>query len=233
MTSIFKLNKLHLFLIVIFVLLASSLGFSAFEYFQSEMQPENEALEKGDKYDPFGNSDNNGYYDSIVGDLEDVIIPERRKRKHHHNSKGDHSKTCKCKHCKKNNNNDNYFNPDSNKYILKSEIVPPVCPKCPDSRMCPKQKSSSEETDSTGGRSTGGGTTGGGTSGGGTTGGNTWGGNMNNNANGQKSCPACPACARCPEPSFTCKKVPNYAVSTVGTNNILPIPQLNSFAAFN
>ena len=84
--------------------------------------------------------------------------------------------------------------------------------------MCPKQNSSSEETNSAGG----------GTSGGGTTG-----GNMNNNANGQKSCPACPACARCPEPSFTCKKVPNYAVSTVGTNNILPIPQLNSFAAFN
>jgi len=227
MKSIFKLNKLHLFLIVIFVLLLSSLGFSAFEYFQSEMQSENEALAEGNKYDPFGNSDNSknddGYYDSIVGDLEDIIIPERRKRKHHHNSEGDHSRTCKCKHCKKNSNNDNYFNPDSNKYMLKSEIVPPVCPKCPDSRMCPKQKSSSEETNSTGGRSTGGGTTGG----------NTWGGNMNNNTNGQKSCPACPACARCPEPSFTCKKVPNYAVSTVGTNNILPIPQLNSFAAFN
>ena len=224
MTSIFKLNKLHLFLIVIFVLLASSLGFSAFEYFQSEMQPENEALAKGDNYDPFENSDkNNGYYDSIVGDLEDVIIPERRKRKHHHNSEGDHPRKCKCKHCKKNNNNDNYFNPDSSKYMLKSEIVPPVCPKCPDSRMCPKQNSSSEETNSTGGGTTGGGTTGGGTPG----------GNMDNNTSGQKSCPACPACARCPEPSFTCKKVPNYAVSTVGTNNILPIPQLNSFAAFN
>jgi len=203
MKSIFKLNKLHLFLIVIFVLLASSLGFSAFEYFQSEMQTENEALAEGDKYDPFGNSDNSnndGYYDSIVGDLEDVIIPERRKRKHHHNSEGDHSQSCKCKNCKKNSNNNanndtiadnannaNNFNPDPNKYMLKSEIVPPVCPKCPDSRTCPRQK----------------------------------------------PCPACPACARCPEPAFTCKKVPNYSVSTVGTNNILPMPQLNSFSAFN
>ena len=26
------------------------------------------------------------------------------------------------------------------KYILKSEVVPPVCPKCPDSRTCPRQK---------------------------------------------------------------------------------------------
>ena len=29
---------------------------------------------------------------------------------------------------------------DLSKYILKSEIVPPVCPKCPDSRSCPRQK---------------------------------------------------------------------------------------------
>jgi hypothetical protein len=49
-------------------------------------------------------------------------------------------------------------------YILKSEIVPPVCPACPQSTACPRQE----------------------------------------------PCPPCPACARCPEPSFECKKVPNY-----------------------
>ena len=27
-----------------------------------------------------------------------------------------------------------------------------------------------------------------------------------------KKCPPCPPCARCPEPSFECKKVPNYDV---------------------
>ena len=53
MKSIFKLNKLHLFLIVIFALIASSLGFSMIEYFQTEIQPENEALQKGSNYDPF------------------------------------------------------------------------------------------------------------------------------------------------------------------------------------
>ena len=194
-----KLNKLHLFLIVIFVLLASSLGFSMVEYFQSEIQPENEALKKGDSYDPF----DNGNYSSIIGDLEDVIIPERRKRKkHHHDENGNHNDGKKCnkkssESDEDNSSNDsgndsgngssNNFNPDPSKYILKSEIVPPVCPKCPDSRTCPRQK----------------------------------------------PCPPCAPCARCPEPSFTCKKVPNYSVSTVGTNNILPIPQLNSFAAFN
>jgi hypothetical protein len=52
-------------------------------------------------------------------------------------------------------------------YILKSEIVPPVCPACPSPVPCIKNK-----TD---------------------------------------SCAPCPPCARCPEPSFECKKVPNYS----------------------
>ena len=74
------------------------------------------------------------------------------------------------------------------KYILKSEVVPPVCPKCPDSRNCPRPKPA----------------------------------------------PPCPPCARCPEPAFTCKKVPNYnAISASRVSGILPMPQLNSFAAFN
>ena len=29
---------------------------------------------------------------------------------------------------------------DEDLYILKSEIVPPVCPKCPDSTVCPRAK---------------------------------------------------------------------------------------------
>ena len=49
-------------------------------------------------------------------------------------------------------------------YILKSQVVPPVCPVCPVGAACPRQE----------------------------------------------KCPPCPACARCPEPSFECKKVPNY-----------------------
>jgi len=48
-------------------------------------------------------------------------------------------------------------------YILKSQVVPPVCPACP-----------VIEKDS------------------------------------GKKCQPCPPCGRCPEPSFTCKKVPNY-----------------------
>mgnify|MGYP001211235097 FL=1 len=41
-------------------------------------------------------------------------------------------------------------------------------------------------------------------------------------------CPPCPPCARCPEPSFECKKVPNYNVD----NNHVPRPILNDFSQF-
>ena len=70
-------------------------------------------------------------------------------------------------------------------YILKSEVVPPVCPACP--IVCPKL------TDSA------------------------------------KKCPPCPPCARCPEPSFECKKVPNY---NAANNEYLPVPVVNDFSTF-
>jgi hypothetical protein len=68
-------------------------------------------------------------------------------------------------------------------YILKSEIVPPVCPVCPIAAACPRQE----------------------------------------------PCPACPACARCPEPSFECKKVPNYNAIN---DSYLPQPVVNDFSTF-
>lgn len=71
-------------------------------------------------------------------------------------------------------------------YILKSEVVPPVCPACPVASACPSNK--------------------------------------------QEKCPPCPACARCPEPSFECKKVPNYNSS--GDNSYLPVPVLSDFSTF-
>jgi hypothetical protein len=94
-------------------------------------------------------------------------------------------------------------------YILKSEIVPPVCPACPTASVCP------------------------------TTG-------------KKEKCPPCPACARCPEPSFECKKVPNYNSSgnsngygragsydatgqfnsSTGSPGYLPVPVLSDFSTF-
>lgn len=72
-------------------------------------------------------------------------------------------------------------------YVLKSEIVPPVCPKCP------------EVKSSKGGKGKGGG-----------------------DCCKKQKCPPCPRPQRCPEPAFTCKKVPNYEASAV--DNVLPSP---------
>jgi hypothetical protein len=44
-----------------------------------------------------------------------------------------------------------------------------------------------------------------------------------------EKCQPCPACARCPEPSFECKKVPNY---NAVNNNYLPVPALADFSTF-
>lgn len=74
---------------------------------------------------------------------------------------------------------------DEDLYILKSEVVPPVCPVCPPPVMtCPK--------------------------------------------NDVSKCPPCKPCGRCPEPSFECKKVPNYS----GGNQYLPQPVVNDFSTF-
>ena len=77
-------------------------------------------------------------------------------------------------------------------YILKSQVVPPVCPKCPDPIVR----------------------------------------NDSNNGNGEfdvSKCPPCPGPMRCPEPSFDCKKVPNYKAFN---QDFMPIPVLNSFSTF-
>ena len=67
-------------------------------------------------------------------------------------------------------------------YILKSQVVPPVCPACP-TGACTRDE----------------------------------------------PCPACPACARCPEPSFECKKVPNY--NSIN-EDYLPQPVVSDFSSF-
>lgn len=72
-------------------------------------------------------------------------------------------------------------------YILKSQVVPPVCPNV----ICPSIQNL-EEIQSA-------------------------------------KCPPCPRPQRCAEPSFECKKVPNY--NNIG-NDQLPIPVLNDFSTF-
>ena len=204
-----KLHKTHLFLILIAVLVLSTLGFTVREYFENKGDSsqamddsvENRAPEGTEGLSPSGDDDSD--YQSVISDLEDIVVPGRRERKHHHDSEGKHhhhGPHHENKRERKMEKRERKLEKeverqerkmaedagvDMSKYILKSEVVPPVCPKCPDSRTCPRQK----------------------------------------------PCPPCAPCARCPEPAFECKKVPNYRAASV--SNILPLPRLNSFAAFN
>ncbi len=204
-----KLHKTHLFLILIAVLVLSTLGFTVREYFENKDNSsekamddsvENRAPEGTEGLSPSG--DDGSDYQSVISDLEDIVVPGRRERKHHHDNDGNHhhrhhgEKRRERKLEKRERKLEKEIERqerrmaedagvDMSKYILKSEVVPPVCPKCPDSRTCPRQK----------------------------------------------PCPPCAPCARCPEPAFECKKVPNYSAATV--SNILPLPRLNSFSAFN
>jgi hypothetical protein len=50
-----------------------------------------------------------------------------------------------------------------------------------------------------------------------------------NDPDKEAKCPPCPACARCPEPSFECKKVPNYSAID---NQYLPQPVISDFSTF-
>ena len=158
-----KLHKTHLFLILIAVLVLSTLGFTVKEYFDNKDSPSEDAmndmkkqkadpnadpaLEGGSKYDPFSNGDDkDGNYHGVIADLEDIVVPGRRERKHHHDSEGNHrhhrkrEKKIKKEVERQERKMAEDAGVDMSKYILKSEVVPPVCPKCPDSRTCPRQK---------------------------------------------------------------------------------------------
>ena len=174
-----KLKKLHLFLILLAVLILSSLGIGILENFgviegnenlmnskvslnsvkNRRAERENQALKKGSKHNPF----NNVKFRNLSKDKKPMKFRTLQGVTKSEIPPG-----------------------DEHLYILKSEVVPPVCPKCPD---CPKPKC---------------------------------------NNGGKGSCPPCPRPERCPEPAFTCKKVPNYSVSSV--DGALPSPMFMSGA---
>ena len=114
----------------------------------------NPALDGGTTYDPFKNSDttdplNDNDYSKTIAGLEDLVVPGRGNGiNRHHDDNGNHtpgahgtSKGTKSKLQQKLETEERKSATDAgvdmSKYILKSEIVPPVCPKCPDSKTCP------------------------------------------------------------------------------------------------
>ena len=177
-----KLTKLHLFLILLLVLLFSSLGIGVLEGYG--IIEGNQNIEDS----KFSLNTNNAKTSKKSSYTPDVRV-EFKKIGNEKKPMGYGSASGITR--------DAIPPSDEHLYVLKSEIVPPVCPKCPE---------------------------------------------MKGNCGEKKECPPCPAPARCPEPAFTCKKVPNYSASSVdsvlpspllhqGSGDIMPV--LNSFAKFS
>lgn len=94
-------------------------------------------------------------------------------------------------------------------YILKSQVIPPSCTRCP---SCPPSTAVNTSLGNSG-----------------TSGSNvTLGPGSYTVNNNESKCPPCPACARCPQPDFECKKVPSYNPE----NTYLPVPVLSNFSTF-
>jgi hypothetical protein len=111
-------------------------------------------------------------------------------------------------------------------YVLKSQVVPPSCPVNPGFNQNNSDSHDGEEGED--GDSTEGAFDQDGSSGLS----NGLGAAFNGSGSSKnKKCPPCPACARCPEPSFECKKVPNYSVSANGSMSV-PRPVLADFTQF-
>lgn len=111
-------------------------------------------------------------------------------------------------------------------YVLKSQVVPPSCPVNPGFNQKKSNSDEGEDDDDIDGDDSGFDQDGSsGLS-------NGLGAAFNGSGSSKnKKCPPCPACARCPEPSFECKKVPNYSVSANGSMSV-PRPVLADFTQF-
>jgi len=210
-----KLTKFYLFLILLTVLIFSSLGIKVLEGMNiiegnesmadpgglvdpGDLGDSETALTgdsnndtndvndegKGSKYNPFGNSDTNELSDmmdeeEITGDYDDTTFnPDVRVNFQNSNP----SKSKLSYNSKHGISKDEMPPGEEHLYILKSQVVPPVCPKCPE---------------------------------------------VGGGGKGGKGCgdfcpkaPPCPRPQRCPEPAFTCKKVPNYSAANV--DSVLP-----------
>lgn len=180
-----KLTKLHLFLLLLVVLLFSSMGFGVLEG--------NENI--GDSSTSITSNTGSSNSESKSNDTET--------KKHSYSLSDDVRIDYKQLSTQKkpmgfgsNNGIKKSEIPpgDEHLYVLKSEIVPPVCPKCPET-SCPSGK------------------------------------NGKNGGGVKEDCPPCPRPQRCPEPAFTCKKVPNYSASAV--DNVLPSPMFMQGSGMN
>jgi len=130
------LHKSHLFLILLAVLLFSNLGLiiregaTSFEDLQAERDSQDDEMKKGG---PDTLDEIKGFWGPKDEAIEDAADANRGGNRDY---EGVYGETSEEGYTADNTADDEV----ESKYILKSSIVPPVCPKCPDAAQCPRQK---------------------------------------------------------------------------------------------
>ena len=103
-----KLNKTVLFVLLLGVLALASLGFTVKEAFDSKINSNVDS--RGNRVDRA--LEEGGNFDPFMDNTAQSALPKGIPKS-------------------------DIGEGEEDLYILKSEVVPPVCPKCPDTRACP------------------------------------------------------------------------------------------------
>jgi hypothetical protein len=146
-----KLDKTLMFVLLLGVLVLASLGFTLKESFETTISigDSTKAASEGSSYDPFGDGANNqgarnqaasnqaarnqgGFGNQYAGGNRFDLSPTRSEREATQGT----AQSALPRGIPKSQ----IVSGNEDLYILKSEVVPPVCPKCPDSRACPRSK---------------------------------------------------------------------------------------------
>ena len=146
-----KLGKLGIFFILLISLLLSGLGYSTYEAmtnrkegYENENENENENMKTSDEVNSYNEStnQNNGTYDYVSGTPTSLAISEDNPPPSKSSGTSNSTNVTVDDTTSKSSMSSSDVPPSDNndKYILKSQVVPPVCPKCADAASCPRPK---------------------------------------------------------------------------------------------
>ena len=151
-----KLGKLGIFFILLLSLLFGGLGYSTYELMTNRKEGyenNDDSMETPDQVNSYNDStnQNNSTYDYVSSTPTSLAISEDQPPPQNTNATPTSTAitvdTSDSDSSSSSSSSDSSSpspappsSDDGDEYILKSQIVPPVCPKCPDAASCPRPK---------------------------------------------------------------------------------------------
>ena len=140
-----KLGKLGIFFILLLSLLFGGLGYSTYELMSNRKEGyENneDSTETPDQVNSYNNStnQNNSTYDYVSSTPTSLDISDDQSTQNNSNATPTSSDITVNGASSSDSSSSSSSSGNGDEYILKSQIVPPVCPKCPDAASCPRPK---------------------------------------------------------------------------------------------